>query len=1038
MTARVLEACQKNPILESHMSSHFSALKGADKRHERQAIMEELHRLGLGDMKEAKRRQGGESRCMEFHRHPLTPAISAVLLELNVPELLWPQAASSSAPLLSSHPGTGPHMAGSGVCCTFSVSCGLFHATLPHMTGNCTSSVFCKPEKCSKPYPFPSNLRISFPPMQGAGKRPAAAPAAAEAAEPASSSRRGRPVHEETPYTVTTSCLVELGFENKEEFHQHERKWASALLPNKCLNIRHQWYTYKPGFKVLLWCNSCKKCKNKGGWKGYSAYTLDTKKLDREYTPLDKHGEPTATKAWTPLTSTTENALKQFVANHARFTTQDLVKVVEKHQEDRPDDAWLQRWGNNHRPRREEGATPSQWVESDWRQLIRDLGTIHDLDAVTDCLKVAGYSLDDPKNTIIVFCNPELTATSLDMLENKTYVKLCGDGTFRLTEKEWIFLTLGALSKHYEAKESVFRTTFNPLLFALTNNESEQTYKFFFESACECVFHFSNIRLQDVCGQYHADLHWGEDAAQRQIFPRAHKVADWAHFIGACSRGSLPKKHPATSDEKFLAFRKGVFATAKNNLSPRGQTLLPLIERAFYCMRSVPTALLFHTVAYIFFDMLLAQNPPEEAAAKALSRYYFRRVPAAEARTQWRVTTWIGDPAYIYLADWWYGSQRLQPGSCSGTQAQESWHKHKLKSYMGLRASLPAFTGQLAKFTKSRLKALRASSKSLPDVPKEPFPDRAVLFDTPWLTKKGRSSAEQYHRTGAYDVYEHEGTAFFAMQRTLARYEKSAEEWKFTEDVHVSSVPADTAARLAHLCAASDAESLRRALLELDLSLDPFHLDKLLRLFNSSVLVVFGPEASRFWRRQPLDDQPIAPHTQGLCHFCHDFSVHGSCEHLHVAFLHLKLISLQAAEFPKRQRKANPMQEPPHILLPAHSRAAASSSVRKATVSFNWGQTSRFLAAHHADTWAEHFRHECVDIHMIASMGVTDLKAVLQAVPAGVLYRLHEAASRWLEEAPWLSSFSSLVLCFAVAWSIARTREKHPWKTRRLFAQQAF
>ena len=159
-------------------------------------------------------------------------------------------------------------------------------------------------------------------------------------------------------------------------------------------------------------------------------------------------------------------------------------------------------------------------------------------------------------------------------------------------------------------------------------------------------------------------------------------------------------------------------------------------------------------------------------------------------------------------------------------------------------------------------------------------------------------------------------------------------------------------------------------LLDLDLSLSPCHLDKLLRLLSSLVLVAFWAEASKFWRCQPLEGQHTASHTQGFCYFCHGFSVHGSCEHLLVAFLHLKLISLQAAEFPKRQRTANPLQEPSHILLPSRPRAAASSSARKPAIVFNWAQTSHFFAANQADTWAEYFRSECIDVRMISSMGV--------------------------------------------------------------------
>lgn len=45
---------------------------------------------------------------------------------------------------------------------------------------------------------------------------------------------------------------------------------------------------------------------------------------------------------------------------------------------------------------------------------------------------------------------------------------------------------------------------------------------------------------------------------------------------------------------------------------------------------------------------------------------------------------------------------------------------------------------------------------------------------------------------------------------------------------------------------------------------------------------------------------------------------------------------------------------------------------------------------------------------MIAAMSVPDLKSVLQPVPAGVLYRLHDAAPQWLEEVPACVSASLL------------------------------
>ena len=52
------------------------------------SIMKQLSELHLGELKESRRRNGGQTRCVESHRFPLTAAISAVLLDLNVPGLL--------------------------------------------------------------------------------------------------------------------------------------------------------------------------------------------------------------------------------------------------------------------------------------------------------------------------------------------------------------------------------------------------------------------------------------------------------------------------------------------------------------------------------------------------------------------------------------------------------------------------------------------------------------------------------------------------------------------------------------------------------------------------------------------------------------------------------------------------------------------------------------------------------------------------------------------------------------------------------------
>ena len=70
MTARGLEFCLKDPILESHMSSHFAALKGAEKREDRISIMKQLSELGLGELKESRRRNRGQTRWSQHFAFP--------------------------------------------------------------------------------------------------------------------------------------------------------------------------------------------------------------------------------------------------------------------------------------------------------------------------------------------------------------------------------------------------------------------------------------------------------------------------------------------------------------------------------------------------------------------------------------------------------------------------------------------------------------------------------------------------------------------------------------------------------------------------------------------------------------------------------------------------------------------------------------------------------------------------------------------------------------------------------------------------------
>ena len=322
----------------------------------------------------------------------------------------------------------------------------------------------------------------------------------------------------------------------------------------------------------------------------------------------------------------------------------------------------------------------------------------------------------------------------------------------------------------------------------------------------------------------------------KAIFANADRIADWAHVMGLCQRAKPPAQglHPAL-EARLIAYCTGMLATMKKALTAAGQPIVAVIERAFHCMRSIPTALLFHSLADLLIQTLSCQNPSERAAATKLQQWYFKKMPARDAKARFHLKDWPGDTRH----DWWCGLERTQPGSASGTQAQESWHKCKLKNYLGLRSSLPTLMTNLASFTSSRLADLL---DSLPDVPLEPFPDKVVLHDGRHLTREGRTSAHQFYRTGAYDVWDDgEGSLFFCVPRTLATWDPAKTEWMFTPDENVQKPEAGRAKALAGLLLAKEVSVLTVGLNSLGLGANPLQdLDKCLRVLNRSCWWLLG------------------------------------------------------------------------------------------------------------------------------------------------------------------------------------------------------
>ena len=381
----------------------------------------------------------------------------------------------------------------------------------------------------------------------------------------------------------------------------------------------------------------------------------------------------------------------------------------------------------------------------------------------------------------------------------------------------------------------------------------------------------------------------------------------------------------------------------------------------------------------------------------ALQLHYFRALSKEDANALWQIAHIEAD--VFWTADWWAGLQRLQPGSASGTQAQESWHRHKLKKYMRtLRTSVSDCVGNLQAFTRHLCKQARLTPHPLPDVPSEPFPDRFVLWDSPALLAEGRTAASQYHACGAFDLHTDATSTYLAMKRTLATYRDG--QWLRTPDDTVRPPAPGIAAALACVAGAVDERHLDEALSQVCSNIQD--LVQVIKVLGTHVLVTLGPTATRWWCRASSEAHVALPaYTQVACASCAVFCMHGSCEHAHVALLQMNQISLERARLPARKAHPQTCEAMPDadLLLPTASSSSAHAQPKRRKMSQQAQAPMSQLAAKWKAILTTTGATQFLDLILaqdlspgdVSGLDIVTLRAIFPAVPAGTLLRVLRA-----------------------------------------------
>ena len=175
------------------------------------------------------------------------------------------------------------------------------------------------------------------------------------------------------------------------------------------------------------------------------------------------------------------------------------------------------------------------------------------------------------------------------------------------------------------------------------------------------------------------------------------------------------------------------------------------------------------------------------------------------------------------------------------------------------------------------------------------------------------------------------------MRQTLATYHQPDAKWSSTPDADVRRPPPGLAQQLRVLFLARDDPALFIGLKAVSCVFDSLlHLEPLRKLLSKYVLVVRGPVAADFWQVQDMDGN-APPYRQAVCFNCTTFSLHGSCEHVHAAWLHGGQLDSRAAHIPALGRKRVPAQQAvPSVLRPGPARPSSSASAPRSLLPNCW------------------------------------------------------------------------------------------------------
>lgn len=184
------------------------------------------------------------------------------------------------------------------------------------------------------------------------------------------------------------------------------------------------------------------------------------------------------------------------------------------------------------------------------------------------------------------------------------------------------------------------------------------TYDCLLESFLEGAKHVTGEDWTDRIKQVHGDYHLGLESSRQRVVPASRRCSDFRHLVAATKRKQLAG--PGEEIERVNVWRQGIMAVLKSKC--QSEDCLPVLERAVYISRILCHGA-FSTLWQTVLDWLRLCG--EGAAAGTLEKYYLE-VQDGQWDASWRCSVDVA-----------------LPGFGTGSQSQEAWHRHRLKSSLG-------------------------------------------------------------------------------------------------------------------------------------------------------------------------------------------------------------------------------------------------------------------------------------------------------------------------------------------------------------------